>query len=285
MNNFFIRIQQRTWPTETGIWNHVDQTVKLKSTGRKANYLTLFSLGMLVTPSRKVISRCISCYLCISMYLFFFHCIFLTWTLCSQQEHMSDPQGVLCPHKLPCLLLSDRVSETLKANTAPPFSISPSFIAPIGPPSPHPNPLSFNPHLCSSLSTNLWSHLNSTQTFKVCERLFVHTLWSHCPPLNQLGSLSLGSFFNLSSNLRAAQRKGDLRFTSHKSPQIFRSFHQQTVWLSFRATSLRPLTLGIFTLAAQEEILSWRLSHSRSSPINYAVVNPIGSELCQTWTH
>ncbi len=116
------------------------------------------------------------------------------------------------------------------------------------------------------------------------------TLCSHSmEPLSSLKPtrftlLSLSSIFNLYSNLRAAQRKGDLRFTSHKSPQIFRLFYQQMVWLLFPTTSLHPRTLGIFTLAAREEILSWRLSHSRSSPINYAVVNPIGTELCQTRT-
>lgn len=116
------------------------------------------------------------------------------------------------------------------------------------------------------------------------------TLCSHSmEPLSsikpsQFTLLSLSSVFNLYSNLRAAQRKGDLRLTSYKSPQIFRSFYQQMVWLLFRSTSLRPRMLGIFTLAAQEEILSWLLSHSRSSPINYSVVNPIGTELCQTRT-
>lgn len=34
--------------------------------------------------------------------------------------------------------------------------------------------------------------------------------------------------------------------------------------------------------ATQEEVLSQCLSHSRSSPINYAIVNSVGAELCQT---
>lgn len=200
---------------------------------------------------------------------------------------MSDPQGVHCPHKLPCLLLlSDCVNKTLKANTTPSFFCHSLLHCPYKTPLPSSQPLVLQSSpICSSLSTNLWSHLNSTHAFKVCERPFVHTLWSHCPPKpTQFTLLSLGSIFNLYSHLRAAQRKGDLRFTSHKSPQIFRSFYQQMVWLLFRTTSLRPRTLGIFTLAAQEEILSWRLPHSRSSPITYAVVNPIGTQLCQTRT-
>ncbi|MEQ2216887.1 hypothetical protein XENOCAPTIV_024583, partial [Xenoophorus captivus] len=87
----------------------------------------------------------------------------------------------------------------------------------------------------------------------VCERVFVRTLWSHCPPTNALSSsfLFLSSVFDLYSNLSAAQRKEDLRFTSHKSPQILCSFHQQMVWLLFYTTSLL-----FFTPAAREEILS-----------------------------
>lgn len=54
--------------------------------------------------------------------------------------------------------------------------------------------------------------------------------------------------------------------------------------LASHSIRLLPYTLGIFTLAAWKEILSWCLSHSRSSPINYAVVNPITAELCQTGT-
>lgn len=79
---------------------------------------------------------------------------------------------------------------------------------------------------------------------QVCERLFVHTVWSHCPPSNALCSLSL-SFFNLYSNLRAAQRKEDLQFTSHKSLQIFCSFYHHMVWLLVRKTPLHASTLNL----------------------------------------
>lgn len=68
--------------------------------------------------------------LSVHFYLFLFHCIFFTWT-CSQQEHMSDPQAVHCPHKLPCLLLLlDCVNETRKANTTPSFSLHCPFKIP-----------------------------------------------------------------------------------------------------------------------------------------------------------
>ncbi len=180
---------------------------------------------------------------------------------------MSDPQGVPCPYKLSRLLLSDCVNETLKANTNSPFLFRSLLYWPIRPPSTHPNPLSFNPHLC--FSTNSWSHLNSVSTFKVCERLFVHTLWSHCPPLNQ--PTSLFSHSTPSSICipiwELLRGSWDLRFTSHKSPQIFCLFYPQMVWLVFH-TTLCPHTLRIFTFTAQEEILSWRLSHSRSSAIS-----------------
>lgn len=82
---------------------------------------------------------------------------------------------------------------------------------------------------------------------QVCERVFVHTLWSHCPPLNALRSLAL---YSAPTSIciplsEAAQRKGDLQFTSHKSPQIFRSFYQQMVWLSVCTSSLHPCTLNL----------------------------------------
>lgn len=173
------------------------------------------------------------------------------------------------------------VSTTPYRQTQPPlFSFILSFVAPITP-LPCPSILTYVP-----LYLLIYDLISTQRTHSgVWKTLCSHSMepLSSIKP-TQFTPLSLSSIFNLYSNLRAAQRKGDLRFTSHKSPQIFRLFYQQMVWPLLRTTSLRPRSLGIFTLAAREEILSWRLSHSRSSPINYTVVNPIGTELCQTRT-
>lgn len=239
-------------------------------------FINLLAFSKWPTPSRK----CIRCYLCISIYLFFpVH--FFTWMFsvgthvrpsgCSLSAQVTLPAAIgLCQRK-----------PTGKQN---PPSFSPSL--------PLLDPLPLVPTPCPSLLTYVPLYLliyDLISTQRTHSGVW-KTLCSHSmEPLSsikptQFTLRSLSSVFNLYSNLRAVQRKGDLRFTSHKSPQIFRSFYQQMVWLLFRTTSLHPRTLGIFTLAAQEEILSWRLSHSRSSPINYAVVNPIGTELCQTRT-
>lgn len=140
--------------------------------------------------------------------------------------------------------------------------------------------MSFNLHLCSFLSANLWSHLNSTHTFKVSERPFVPTLWSHCPPKSAHSSLTQ---LHLQSVFTSQSCSEEGRPEIHLS-QIFRSFYQQMVWLSFHTNFLHPHLLGIFTLTAQEEILSWRLPHSGSSPITNAIMNPEGTQQCQTWT-
>lgn len=86
-----------------------------------------------------------------------------------------------------------------------------SFIPSTRPPFPHPNPSSFNPHLCPPPLPSIYSFMISSQLnahIQVCERLFVHTLWNHCPPLKMLSSHS-APVFNLYSDLRAApQEKG-----------------------------------------------------------------------------
>lgn len=81
------------------------------------------------------------------------------------------------------------------------------------------------------------SHFNAN--IQVSERLFVHTVWSHCPP-----SIS-------QCPIRAAERKEDLQFTSHKS-----STHFTTRWFGFYSVRLLFILANwIFLHAAQEEIL------------------------------
>lgn len=88
--------------------------------------------------------------------------------------------------------------------------------------------------LCSSPSTNLWSHLNSVHTFR-CVKDSLFTLYGafvliKCTRLTPFSPRS----FNLYSNLSAALRRGETwDSTSHKSSQIFYSFYQQMVWLPF----------------------------------------------------
>lgn len=69
---------------------------------------------------------------------------------------------------------------------------------------PHTDLLSFSPHLHSTMSTNLRSHLHG----RCLKAPFVPTLWSHCPPKpTPMALLSswLGSVFLLHSHLSALQ--------------------------------------------------------------------------------
>lgn len=61
---------------------------------------------------------------------------------------------------------------------------------------------------CVPLHFLIYDLISTQHTVKVCERPFVHALWSHCPPPpSGFTLLSLRSIFNLYSHLGAAQRK------------------------------------------------------------------------------
>lgn len=188
---------------------------------------------------------------------------------------MSDPQAVHCPHKLPCLLLlSDCVNETRKANTTSfPFILP--FIAPIRSPSPHPNLLSFSLHLCSSQSANLRSHLNSTQhTHSRCLKDPLFLLYGAIVLQNQLTLLSLNSMFNLQSYLSAVQRKGDLRFTSHKSSAPFTSR-----WFGSHSIQIFSSLVGdLHTHSSGGNPVLLFVSQWK---FTYAIINPEGIQQCQ----
>lgn len=125
-------------------------------------------------------------YLCISIRVFP-HCIFFIWMSCSQQEHMHDPRGVSCPHKLPCLLLSwCQQNPTGKHN--PLFFFRHSLLH-----CPDKTPLPFIPTPCPSILTCVLLYLLiydliSTQ----CTHSGVwKTLCSHSmEPLSSLNALS-----------------------------------------------------------------------------------------------
>lgn len=188
-----------------------------------------------------------------------------------------------CLQKLLCLLqLTPCINKTRRRTPPPPQS----------PTSPRQDPFPLIPTSCPSVLTYVSLHLliydliSTQHTFKVCERPFVHTLWSHCPPKpSRFTLLSLGSIFNLCSHLRRCSEEEetwDSPLTNlHKS-----SAHFTSRWFGSYSAQLHSVLArrGSFTLAAQEEILSWRLPHSRSSAVTYAVVNPIATELCQTRT-
>lgn len=139
------------------------------------------------------------------------------------------------------LLLSDCINKTPKMPPHPPFP----FSLPHCPdrtlcPSSQPPTLQSSP-MFLSISQFMISSQLSTQSdpFILCGAIVlqnqVASLFSHSAPSSVC--------IHISGLLRG---RGDLRFTSHKSPQIFCSFYQQMVWLSFRATLLRPRTPRIF---------------------------------------
>lgn len=179
-----------------------------------------------------------------------------------------------------CTSYSACCCSRIVSTTPPPSFQSPSL--------PRQDPLPLIPTSRPSVLTYVPLHfliydlISTEHTVKVCERPFVRTLWSHCPPKpSRFTLLSLDSIFiciHISGLLRG---RGDLRFTSHKSSAHFTS----RCFGSYSAQLYSVLARrGSFTLAAQEEIPSWCLPHSRSSAVTYAAVNPIGTELCQTRT-
>lgn len=210
--------------------------VKLRSTGQKANFLTLFALSVHSALGA----------ICASP--FHRNATFSVGTHvrpsgCSLSTQVTLPAAIgLCQRNpkgkhSPLLFLHSLLHCPYKA----PFQ---------------PLVLQSSPMLFPASSFMISSQLNAH--IQVCERLFVRSVWSHCPPLNRAGSLFSHSTpssicIPISELLRGRR---DPRLTSRKSPQIFRSFHQQMVWLLFRMTSLRPRMLGIFALAPLEEILS-----------------------------
>lgn len=78
------------------------------------------------------------------------------------------------------------------------------------------------------------SQLNTTHTFKVSERPFVPPLWSHCPPKSVHSSLTQLHVQSVFISQRCSEEG---RPEIHLS-QIFRSFYQQMVWLSFHTNFL-----------------------------------------------
>lgn len=188
---------------------------------------------------------------------------------------MSDPQGVSCPCKLPTMPFSVGVNKTLKANTA----FLHSLLLPLQDPLPL-TPQS-SPMFLSALYLLIYDLISTQHTHPgVWKTLCSHSVESlYSIKRTHFTLLSLCSVFGLYSTLWGRRTWASPLTNLHKS-----SAHFTSRWFGSHSVRLLPHTLGIFTLAAWKEILSWCLSHSRSSPINYAVVNPITAELCQTGT-
>lgn len=129
-------------------------------------------------------------------------------------------------YKLPCrLLFFDGVTKPLKAYTSLFLCLTISFVVLKDPP--HPNLVSCSPHLCSSPTANLHSHLTSTQTFKLRERLFVRNLWSHCPPPPTCSPSSHSAPFSIS-----------IRISEEEKPEIHLSQVSTNLGLLLPADSL-----------------------------------------------
>lgn len=155
-----------------------------------------------------------------------------------------------------------------------------SFIVPIRPPFP-----SSQPH-CVLLRLLIYDLISTQCTHSgVLKTLCSHSM-EPLSSLNALGSLlshpDRSICIPISVLLWGEGRPETQLLTNlHRS-----STHFTSKWFGSHSvtTSLHPCMLGIFRYASQDEILSWCLSHSWSSPINYAVVNPIDAQLRQTWT-
>lgn len=118
------------------------------------------------------------------------------------------------------------------------------------------DPLPLNPASCPSVLTCvppyllIYDLISSPRAHSRCVKGPLFALYGAIV-LQKNGPLAQPSVFDLYSRPSAARRKGNLRFTSRRSPQIFRSFYQQMAWLCSRSASLRPRTPGILALAAQ----------------------------------
>lgn len=113
---------------------------------------------------------------------------------------------------------------------------------------------------------------------------FVCTLWSHCPPKPTppallSAQLRLPRYAHISALCegRGEWRKGNLRFTSHKSSDHFTS---TWFWLSFQFDFF-PVRWGssCFCAPGRKSRLGV-LPQCRSSPITCAAINSIRTGLC-----
>lgn len=166
---------------------------------------------------------------------------------------MSEPQGLHCPHKLPARRRYRIVSQSPEGKHNPLPSSSFHSL----PSRPLEDPLPLIATSCPSVLACvppyllIYDLISTPRAHSRCVKDPLFALYGAIVLQNQSALPSLGSVFDLCSRLSAAQRKRNLRFTSRKSPQIFRSLYQQMVWLWLRSASLRPRTQGIFALAAQ----------------------------------
>ena len=217
-------------------------------------------------PCRKVTTFILSVHLC----SFYSAVFFPTWTLCSQQEHMSDPQGLSCPHKLACLLLLKGVNKTLKTNATPLFFFILPFIARLDTPPLIPSPCPSIVTHVFSLFTNLWSHLTSMHTFRyVKDSLFtlygaIVLQWMHS--VDSTHSAQSSICIPISELLRGRRTwdsplKNLHKSSAHFTSRWFGSYFIQLFYAHWESSRLQPKRKSCHNVCLTVD-----------SPINYTLL-------------